>query len=76
MMACNCIRLVNEAFERDGLNSVLQPDWIVNFETGERSMRIPIPVAKRDSKRREKARLVIAQFCPLCGASYAEPADE
>jgi hypothetical protein len=70
-LGCDCIRLIAEAFERENLNTEVVTSLVINIPTGEyRGVRISIPTRKKDSRSRERARLLIAQYCPLCGTRY------
>lgn len=70
-MACDCIALVNDAFERGGTNTVLDIPIQISMSTGEViDPAILIRTVKRDDKKREKPRPIFATYCPFCGVRY------
>ena len=49
---------------------------VLNFDTGKTGIRIAIGCQKTDSRSRKRAPVLIAQYCPLCGARYLPGTDE
>jgi hypothetical protein len=75
---CDCIRLMNEGFERGGFNVELDVPLIWNHRYGRATLdmsHVRVPVDWKDRakrKRGEKLPVVIAAFCPFCGEKYSE----
>lgn len=70
-VGCDCIALINEAFDRENLNTEVVTSMVINIPSGQyKGVRISVPTRKKDSRSRMRARLLIAQFCPLCGSAY------
>ena len=68
---CDCIRLLSEALASS--NTDLDIPIQINLKTGKTlPAQMLIATRKRDPKRREKAALLPANFCPTCGAKYPE----
>jgi hypothetical protein len=63
---CNCIALANEAFVQEGHNTMLQR--ALDVTTGK--SRMVVATEKIDSRKRQKAMLLIAAYCPMCGEQY------
>jgi hypothetical protein len=64
---CDCFRLVNEAFEREGENTRLSA--ALSLRSG--AERPVIQTEKRDPKNRRRPGVLVADFCPFCGQRYA-----
>jgi hypothetical protein len=70
-VSCECIALINQAFERDGKNSVLESSHVINLSTGKTmDSTVRIEVSKRDSRKKERAAALIPVYCPFCGQKY------
>lgn len=67
-MACNCIHSMSEKLK--DTNTELS---VTIFFNGLPS-RLQIATHKKDKKRREKADIFVANFCPICGVKYVEDA--
>jgi len=66
---CNCIKAVDDALANT--NTMLDIPLMIDFKTGkEKPPRMMIAVCKRDPKKREKAMLMPANYCPCCGEKY------
>jgi hypothetical protein len=69
---CNCI---------EGINAKLAPDHSLNCTMAFRKGEIERPIMgliRRDTwkleNRRGKTSFFVGNYCPFCGAAYAEPA--
>lgn len=70
-MGCKCIYRFNEKLEKMGSNTRIDVPLLFNPSTGLDSQpRCKIVVCKADSKKRERARTVLASYCPICGKKY------
>lgn len=63
---CDCIRLTNEALEREGHNAELDTEMEFNFQTKTARLVMKLPLRKREP-RGKKLPLVLAAYCPICG---------
>ena len=65
-MGCKCIATVDKQLAE--YNTMLDQSLIVNFKTGKSRMMLRVATSKVDSKNRKPARVMLATFCPFCGA--------
>lgn len=61
---CDCIAEVNKMLSQR--NTMLALDMTFDFK-GKCLEVLPVPTKKIDSKKREPAVHIAAQFCPFCG---------
>lgn len=70
---CNCVKLVNEALEREEANTVLDIPMSINLSTGKMGpQRMVIATVKSNSKKRGQKKTLFATYCPVCGKKYNE----
>ena len=67
-MACECIRLTNEALAKDNL--ILDTAHWTNLQTGTTRTTVRIGTEKRTPKRGQRCPSFVPQFCPFCGVAY------
>ena len=67
-MACDCIRLMNEALAEKNL--ILDTAHWMNTQTGSMLMTVRIGTEKRTPKRGQRCPSFVPQFCPFCGVRY------
>jgi len=67
---CNCVAEVNKSLEKEGSNSRLISSLIFNLTTGEAEVRVKLAMEKADSKKRERIKPLLPNYCPICGKKY------
>jgi hypothetical protein len=67
-MACDCIRLMDEALRRENLRLVCA-HWF-SRETGAYRATVRIGTELIERKRGQRPSTMIPDFCPFCGTRY------
>lgn len=76
---CECLRLTNEAFVRDGVNAKLPSVLLMDVSKNQARMtqEIQLLVIRREILRDgKKAPTIFARYCPICGKKYLEEGED